>query len=513
MKIVIIGGGTAAWVTASYFLKNKDIKNQLTVIESEDIPIIGVGEGSSGLFTNYITTQLKHLGSNLVDFINETESTLKVGINFKNWRGESDQYYHVIDRTTTSLAMNDFSFLHNLKNGKPHLSGFGGHLLETNKSPYSKQRGEIMPIDSTQGFGFNFDGYKVGKYLKKLSESFYRLLNGTVVDANLDEKGFVTSVVLSDGREITGDLFIDCTGFERVLSKKLDNKWVSFKDELPVNSSMVYQRPYDDSDIIKPETLAHAHPNGWMFEVPVQKRFGTGYVYCDNFVTDEGALEEHEKIVGRKVTPNRIVKFENGKLEKLWKKNVLSIGLSGSFLEPLQATSIHFTLTQLSFFTQIYLRDNFDDTMLDINVESYNKKMDDILNEYKSMIQIHYVTGRKDTDFWKYMQNEVKLTDFNKYIIELCKYRVPSPKDFIDDVGYASWSVWSWTLAGIGLITPEMANKEIGLRNTYGLMSTFANEHEVIKDYISELIPNNEFVREILMKGELKKIEEFNNIK
>ena len=310
MKIIIVGGGTAAWIAASYLAKEKSPNYEITVVESLNIPIIGAGEGVTGLFTYFILNELYGIGSNLSDFLNETDATFKFGIKFKNFKGYNDEYYHPIDISPTSKHINDILYLFNLENNKPHLSSFSGHAMEQKKSPFYADRDEVIPNDDTQSFAFNFDGVKVGQYLKKLSLPYCNYINGEVTDINFNENGFVKSITLYDGKEIEGDIFIDCTGFSRIFSKRMDKKWISYKNTLPVNSSILYQKKYTDDYEINAETTSTAMKYGWSFQVPTQKRIGCGYVFANDFVNEEQALKEFSDVMGEDIQPLKTIKFE-----------------------------------------------------------------------------------------------------------------------------------------------------------------------------------------------------------
>lgn len=500
MKIVIVGGGTAGWIAASYLAKEKNPNYKITVVESLNIPIIGAGEGVTGLFTYFLLNELNSIGSNLSDFLNETDATFKFGIKFKNFKGYNDEYYHPIDTSPTAKHINDILYLFNLENNKPHLSSFSGHAMEQKKSPLYIDRDEVIPNDDLQSFAFNFDGIKVGKYLKKLSLAYCNYINGEVTDINFNENGFVKSITLNDGKEIEGDVFIDCTGFARIFSKKMNNKWISYKDTLPVNTSILYQKKYTDDYEINAETVSTAMKYGWSFQVPTQKRIGCGYVFANDFVNEEQALKEFCDVMGEEIQPLKTIKFETGKLDKIFNKNVLSLGLSGSFVEPAQATAIHVTLSQIRTFTSIFLRDTVEKTLDEFNVKTYNKIIDGILNEHKSLIEVNYITNRRDTEFWRYLQDDAPRNDYVQEMLDICKYRIPSTIEFEDKFGYAGWGVWCWILAGNNIITPEMATKEIKRLNLRRFQNEYHNHLNGTQKYVSGLMNNNHFVRNILMK-------------
>jgi tryptophan halogenase len=372
--------------------------------------------------------------------------------------------------------------------------------MEQKKSPFYADRDGVIPNNDTQSFTFNFDGVKVGQYLKKLSLPYCNYINGEVTDINFNENGFVKSITLNDGKEIEGDIFIDCTGFSRIFSKRMDKKWISYKNTLPVNSSILYQKKYTDDYEINAETTSIAMKYGWSFQVPTQKRIGCGYVFANDFVNEEQALKEFSDVMGEDIEPFKTIKFETGKIDKIFNKNVLSLGLSGSFIEPAQATAIHVTLSQIRTFVSVFLRDTIENTLNEFNVKTYNKIIDGILNEHKSLIEVNYITNRRDTEFWRYLQDDAPRNEYVQEILDICKYRIPSTIEFEDKFGYAGWGVWCWILAGNNIITPEMATKEIKRLNLRRFQNEYLNHLTNTEKYVSGLMNNNYFVRNILMK-------------
>jgi tryptophan halogenase len=199
-----------------------------------------------------------------------------------------------------------------------------------------------------------------------------------------------------------------------------------------------------------------------MWQIPTQERYGCGYVYSSKFVSDEQAHKEMEEITGRKINPIRVLEFDPGRMEEVWIKNVVCVGLSSHFLEPLEATSIHATIVQMEMFTNIYLGNSIDETFYETNIRKYNNFFNTLVDNFADVIRIHYVTKRQDSDFWKYVNNQLSKTEKVKEIIEICKYRSPMYDDWEYISGGANWGVWSSILTGIGIL-----NKEVILNTLY----------------------------------------------
>ena len=499
MKIVIAGGGTAGWLSALFLAKqnlHRDIPAyDVTLIESDDIPIIGAGEGSTGVLQKILLSTLTELeGFTEQEFFQNCNTTFKLGIDCIDWNGKGDRFFASLSGTQTSEWPLDRDFTICSKYGKASESSPNKYLWEKNLTPFLKNKNS----DSYEtGYAYHFDAHKVGEWFKKIAlENGIKLQKGTITDTKLNSKnGELDKVILSDGTEIESDFWIDCTGFNRVLSKSVGSEWVSYSEYLPINSALVYSHQYEEGEEISPATTAWAMPNGWMWQIPTQERLGCGYCYSDKFVSDEQALKELQEVTGRKITPLRTIKFDSGRLKEVWKKNVLSIGLSSSFLEPLEATSIHSSIIQLVQLTQHHLSPYKEDMMREANIKANNEHFNMMLDEFRALIQMHYITKRDDTPFWKYVTKDLKKDPLIEKILEICQYRVPNAYDFPYYNGSASWSVFNWIIAGNDLISKEVIDKSLHTHN-------FENSSEQIyKHMVKNLIfdtkqhfPHTEFI-------------------
>jgi tryptophan halogenase len=502
MKIVIVGGGTAGWMAACMGANlNKLLKNDgsstyydITVIESSNIPIVGAGEGSTGLLMEYITKKLKALGVNENDFLYETESTLKLGIRFKDWDGIGSEYLSPIQPTFSSNYNVDLDLLSFVMYGHYADSSPAGYLMHNGLSSFYKTKNK-----STGTHSYHFDAHKVGKYLKKIAlQNGIKHIDAEITDVNINTiTGECDSVRLKETNElITSELWIDCSGFARLLSNKVGAGWVSYKDNLPVNSALPYIHKYKSNEDIKLETLAWAQPNGWMWQIPTQERYGCGYVYCDYFTNADGALKELEQTTGRKIEPLRQMKFDVGRLENVWSKNVVAIGLSSGFLEPLQATSIHSSIVQCELLFNHCLYSEKQKTMNPTSMIRYNEFVGHMFDDFRDLLQIHYMTKRNDSDFWKFVRNELVKTEKTKYIIDVSKYRCPSMFDFDIYHGAAGWGVWCWTMIGLGYVDKNIAEQTLAnsgmLKDSMNMFARI-NTSNVNKKYI--LMDSNDFMK------------------
>jgi len=455
MKIAIVGGGTAGWLAALMLNKIQRI-HQIVVIESSSIGIIGAGEGSTGLLTNIVRNDLEDFGCDYLEFFKETGAGLKYGIHHKDWREKGQSYFAPLAGSSTSSSPFDFVYAYALENDIDNkFLNKTGIAAENMVSTYNYLNFQHSNKITN---ALHFDAHKVGKYFQKicLKNPLVTLIDDTVISVNINESGDIKSLVLSKGSIIDADFFIDASGFSRVLTSALNIKWKSYKDNLPVNSAMPFFIDYESDEIPEPWTTAWAQSSGWMWQIPTRDRKGCGYVFCDEFITADQAHNEIEKTLGKKINPVRILKFDTGRLEKLWHKNCLAIGLCAAFAEPLEATSIHSTIVQLMTFIYEYLGHDKESTVGFGAINQYNRRMTKMYDEFKDFLNIHYMGGREDSEFWKHIKSGKTRTDFTNDIIDMCRYRIPSDKDFSKFVGGVDWGLYSYILRGTGILTKSV---------------------------------------------------------
>lgn len=459
MNIIVVGGGTAGWLSALLISKVKP-EHTVTVIESSAIGIIGAGEGSTGLLTSILKNEMWDFGCDMLEFLQETGATLKYGIHHKDWKTVGESYMGPIGGTPSTESVVDYIFAHyhSTDPANVHLSSILGQKIARNVSNFNKK---TMSFDNL-GTALHFDAHDVGKYFKKIAMKTHRVsvMDDEVLDVNLNsENGNISSVLLKTGKVVEGDFFVDASGFRQVLMKKLGTKWISYRKNLPVNSAMPFLLPYEENEYPELYTTAWAQKAGWMWQIPNQQRKGCGYVFDDNFITADQAQAEIETTLGRPIDPIRVLKFDTGRLENAWNKNCLAIGLAAAFAEPLEATSIHTTIAQLLTFVLEFLKPNLDDTLNPGSRNSYNRRTAKLYDTTKEFLIAHYMGGRTDSEFWKYIDSGATKTEFVDNLLTMCKTQMPSNRDL--DIPFAApdMGLWCYVLAGIGHITPETSAK------------------------------------------------------
>lgn len=463
-RVVIVGGGTAGWFSALQLRSIFSNSVEIMVVSSPEVPIVGVGEGG---ILNLLST-LHHLKIDLKNFISETDSILKLGFRYEGWRtGNSDDYYyHLFSAKTEEFMWVEDGF-------HPYLSGLFNHGIDINRYLTSyqfcedrKPSDEVLALlarrNNNFGASLHFDTFRVGQYLKKIALARGVIhVEGKVQDVILHpETGDVTAIQLAD-RDILCDFVIDASGFSRLLiGQKYKSQWCSFSDMLPMNRALPFHLMHEDK--IELVTRATAMSSGWIWQIPLQHRIGAGYVYSDQFITDQQAQQEVEQWLGRKISPFQPISFEAGYYKQVWKNNVVAIGLAGGFVEPLEATSIGQMLEQLSLLSSLIK--GCHGVIPQQSLNYYNQQNEQGWLGIRDFIRMHYDTGRSDTPFWKYMQT-VSISENYRELKECWQHRTPRYMDFTQYQmnNFQMFGISSWFAigAGIGLIKPESTAAEL----------------------------------------------------
>ena len=447
MKFVIVGGGISGWLSALIF-SHRQPNHEYVIIESSDINTIGVGEGTTGLFVETIE-ELPDI--NVAEFLRETKATPKIGIEFNNWSGKGSTFFNPIDGTpTTNEDFDSFLYFTYTQNPSLDTSSLHGLLKKKNKSPYTER---LEDYNSA----LHLDNKLTIQYLKSksLKRKNIKYISDTVSKIQRDETGKVEKIICSN-HIIEGDIFIDCTGYSRIFSEKSD--WVSFKDNLPMNSVTTFTRKHNVSMVTKADKLNL----GWCWQIPTQERIGCGYVSCDewgsNVVDEIKSNYPDAEIV-------KSFKFDSGKLKKSWNQNVISLGLAYHFLEPLQATNIHLTLVQIDILCQRCIRQTKDRTLNPDVISIYNKHIDNLIEDFKNFINIHYSRDSR-----------VTLTDYNKKIISLLKVRGLFFEDLPQLYGCSGIGLWGHTLLGLNHLTKQECHNFLSEMNLYHEVKEISSE-------------------------------------
>lgn len=403
-NIVIVGGGTAGWMSAaalSTLLKRAGVK--ITLIESEQIPTVGVGEATIPQISLF--NRLLEISED--DFIRKTSATFKLGIEFKDWGRKGESYIHPFG--DFGVDMEGVRFHHFWRRGLD--LGVNRPLGDYTLQSYGAERGKFTrpqniarsPL-SKIAYAFQFDAGLYAKYLRELSEARGTArIEGKVTKVNRrSDDGFIESLTLDSGQVVSGDLFIDCSGFRGLLIEDaLKAGYTDWSHWLPVNRAVAVACESPEDPI--PYTRATARDAGWQWRIPLQHRLGNGYVYSDKFLAPEQAEDDLlESLEGEPLASPKHLKFTTGHRKKFWDKNCVALGLSAGFMEPLESTSIHLVQAGLGRLMALFPDMNFAQS----NIDHFNRKTLEEYIQVRDFLILHYkVTNREDTPFWRYVRN------------------------------------------------------------------------------------------------------------
>lgn len=515
-NVTILGGGTAGWLIALY-AKTMLPTKRITLIESDKIGILGAGEGS----TPQLISFLDILNIPVSRLIREADVTLKQGIKFTNWQngGEKDWFYHPFVGFG-NVAASELSFERYLA-GTPTVftqvakTGdsqndwcFMTRVMEQKKVSFRKIQNQsystddpIYQFEKMGAFSLHFDARKLAALLAETGkERGIAYVEGVVEDYETDDEGYVTKLILESGKEVETDFVFDCSGFKSFFANKFDSEWVNADQHLTVNAAMPFFLEMDDE--IPSFTEAIAMKYGWVWKIPLQSRYGCGYVFNSRMIDDEQAKAEIVEWLGYEPQWPREKSFSwtPGYLKEPWKKNVYTAGLSAGFVEPLEATSIWTTVIN---WANLLLGNSEIMYMKDQSIiDDFNEYWRIYQEEVIGFVYAHYMGGRTDTEFWTHYTEE-NAPQKAKFYLDKVNKRALMVNDFID---HHFFEIDSWSYILLGLRNKKFLENH-KLFEFYTITRPFM-EHRynnfkslirVVAD--QESITHNEFIQ--LMKEDL----------
>lgn len=413
-NVVVVGGGTAGWLTA-LFIRKKLPDLNVTLIESSEIGILGAGEGTTPHFVEF----LKTLEIPLFDVIKHANGTIKNGILFTNWNGDSTSYFHPFF-DENSLIDDAVLVGDKIKNSQNLDTLIPSSFLSKYSKIKLKYNSIKQDLDPWGASALHFDARLLADFLKSVGlKRDIKLVDAKVTEIINDREGNITSIKLDNQAEISTDFVFDCSGFKRLfIGSHYKSEWVTYKDSIPNNKAMPFFLPIG-SEKLPPYTEAIAMKHGWVWKIPVQGRYGCGYVFDGREVTEEDAKKEITEIFGEVDFP-RVFNFEPGTYRELWKGNCVALGLASGFIEPLEATSIWVTIIALqNFLINITGATNKNQHAKDI----FNSTIFKINEQILAFIYFHYITSRQDTRYWsQFSQNNKPPTFYKNNLVAFKDY-------------------------------------------------------------------------------------------
>ncbi len=422
-KIVIVGGGTAGWMAAAALSKTIGCRtHSITLVESEQIGTVGVGEATIpmiSLFNN------KVLGIDENEFMRETNATFKLGIEFVDWRKLGHSYFHPFG--LYGVDMEGISFNHywlrwRQQGGSLDYTKFNAETEAARAVKFMRTSHEVGPkVMPDINYAFQFDAGLYAAYLRRYAEKRGVVRQeGMIVKINQNtDSGYIESVELENGNKVDGDFFIDCSGFKGLLIEGVFKAgYHDWSHWLPVNRAAAV--PCESAGELLPYTRATAREAGWQWRIPLQHRTGNGYVFSNQFISeDEASAKLLQRLDGVVQKDPKILRFVTGVRKKCWIKNCLSMGLANGFLEPLESTSIHLVQVSISKLLTMFPHGELNEKL----IQRFNDEMHMEYDCVKDFLIAHYkITEREDTPFWKHVKN-MSIPDSLEERIEVFKNR------------------------------------------------------------------------------------------
>ncbi|MFL6261102.1 MAG: tryptophan halogenase family protein [Thermoanaerobaculia bacterium] len=427
-SVVIVGGGTSGWMTASYLAKALQGTIKITLIESAAIQKIGVGEAT---VPNLQRVFFDFLGIPEEEWMQHVNGSFKVGIKYIDWAtnptpGAPQHFYHFFGGVPNceGIPLQQY-WLRKVRAGynvSLHYSCYSdGWLADAKKSPRDQDGTRHMY------YAWHFDAHLVADFLKRWATA--RGVHHVVADIDQvhlnPENGFIDSVRTTTGDIYEADLFVDCSGFRSLLmNQALKEPFLDASEYLFCDSAVASAVPHDDATHgVEPFTSAIAMKYGWTWKIPMRGRFGSGYVFSSKFTTREQATQEFRDLWGLPESqPLNQIKFRTGRNRRSWVKNCVGIGLSSCFLEPLESSGIYFIYAAIYQLVRHFPDRSFDPRLAD----RFNSAIADMFDNSRDFVQCHYfLSKRDDTEFWKANQHELKKSDAILETIEVYKAGLP----------------------------------------------------------------------------------------
>lgn len=480
-NIVIAGGGTAGWMSAAALAKLLGKDFNITLIESDEIGTVGVGEAAIPT----LPTFHRLLGIDEQAFMRATHATFKLGISFENWRAPEKNYLHGFGRVGKECWAGEFQhfWLHGLRQDIHY--PFEQYCYEIQAAKANKF---ALTKNHALNYSYHLDATLYAKFLRNFSEALgVTRIEGKITQVNKSEhNGEITSLTLDSGQKISGQLFIDCTGFIGLLIEQaLHTGYEDWSHWLPCDSAIAVQTESVTEPI--PYTRSIAHESGWQWRIPLQHRVGNGLVYCSKYLSDEDANTLLlNNIQGDTLTNPRVIKYRTGRRRKGWNKNCIAIGLSSGFIEPLESTSIHLIMSSILKLIRLFPFNGISSAA----VSEYNQQFNKELEHIRDFIVMHYhVTERDDSAFWRYCQ-DMEIPATLKQRLELFK---ETGRIFTSEGELFRVDSWAQVMLGQGLL-PEQYHEIAKVMKPGELSKFLTSLRAPIAEAVEKLPSHQEFI-------------------
>ncbi len=492
-RVVIVGGGTAGWMAATALTRYfNDGERTITLVESDAIGTVGVGEATIPPIRNFNTM----LGIEENEFLQATRGTIKLGIEFVNWGKQGDRYFHPFGEYGQDLHGIAFHQLYLRELARSGMNSAGNIAAYSMSSvaaalgkfgrPSSPARTPVAQIN----YAYHFDASLYAAFLRRRAEGQgAKRVEGRIGDVQRNgESGDVVSVSLDNGTIIEGDLFIDCSGFRGLLIEQaLGTGYEDWSQWLPMDRAIAV--PTANTAPPDPYTRATAHGAGWQWRIPLQHRTGNGHVFCSGHMDEDEARQILlDNLDGPPLAEPRTLRFLTGMRKKFWSHNVVSLGLSSGFIEPLESTSIHLIQNGISRLFALFP----DNPVNPIERDEYNRGMREVYEDVRDFVILHYnATQRNDTAFWRQVR-DMDVPDSLSKKVELWRSR---GRVFRENAELFTTPSWVAVMLGQN-ITPEKHEPIADTLEPVKVAQAMAQMRNAYRAAADELPTQEQFLRQ-----------------
>ena len=480
-KIVIAGGGTAGWIAAAALARKMGPLVNVSLIESETIGTIGVGEAT----IPPLRTFHKLLQIDEQAFMRATAATFKLGIQFENWGHVGEKYIHSFGVTGQQSWLAEFVHFYLSAKARGLESEYGDYCFELEAA---KQHKFATSPQSNIQYAYHLDAGDYVEFLKRFCSSLGVTRTEGVIDRVAQhDNGDIQALHLKSGEVIEGDFFIDCTGFKGLLIEDtLNTGFEDWSQWLMCDSACAVQTSAVGPAV--PYTRSAAHHAGWQWEIPLQHRVGNGLVYSSKYMSDEEAERTLLKNVkGEPLTTPRTLRFKTGRRKKAWNRNCLALGLASGFVEPLESTSIHLVIMGITRFMQLFPHSGHDQAL----INEYNEQTQLELERIRDFIILHYhVTEREDSPFWKHCKD----MDVPESLAERITLFKEQAHAFQKQNELFRVDSWTQVMLGQG-VTPTSYHPAATMLSDTQLMQSMRQQRERVTNAVSQLPTHESFIQ------------------
>lgn len=489
-KVVVVGGGTAGCISALLF-KNKFPDMDVSIVRSSTIGVVGPGEG----LTPLINVVLNRLNISVEEFLENTDGTIKNGIAFIGWGKNSPQYFHPfyngIANSAGEFDSNDDFFKYY------DIAISNDNNLDKINFGVQHSYLDKVSLDNPNYYAFHIDSRKAIKYFESVAQKIgINIIDAAVTKIINNEKEYIDYIELDNGKSVSGDFYIDATGFHRlILQKHYGVEWVSSKKYLPSSKAIACIKPIGKNDKIHPYTEAIAMNYGWAWKIPLQSRYGCGYVYNDKYINEEEAEYELKEKLGHNVEVVGKFTFNPGYLKEIIHKNCMAVGLAASFIEPLEATAIDNVINEVEGFLQFH----FDDYMNNKNeaILSFNKFCEKANEVLVSFVYLHYMTKKSNTEFWSNFLLDYPEPNLNQFSFKTILSAIKNKQYSSDSFNPPSWRLNSW----LSIYSGNELNNVVAQFDNETVVG-YNKVKQRILDMSNGCIPHEQYLKNIKRIGE-----------